>query len=162
MSAPMPGRDIEYPTGCSGLEGRTRTGNPRARDAGWISPGEPRGGGRNMSAQMQVLALAFAITFGAMLTGMWLMGADKRGYLRSPLYAVVALFLGVLSWNALRAHVLPAIWGLTRPALLYYGALTLYALYGFALGLLVGRATRKRDPFPTRLEPARESEDKAD
>ncbi len=101
-----------------------------------------------MNAQVQVLVIAYVITAAAMLAGMRLMRGGKSGYLRSPLYSVISLFLGVMLWNQLRRHVLPPLWGLTHPALLYYGALGLYALFGFAIGMLAGRATRQRPRTP--------------
>jgi len=41
---------------------------------------------------------------------------------------------------------MPAEWALTRPGLLYYGALTLYAFLGLGLGILLGRLTRRKTP----------------
>ncbi len=97
-----------------------------------------------MNLQLAELALAYAITAAAMLAGLLLMRADTRAYWRWPVYSAMALALGVVSWNLLRKHLLPAEWVFTRPNAIYYGALALYALLGFALGALLGRLTRKR------------------
>ena len=56
--------------------------------------------------------------------------------------SAMAMALGVVLWNLLRKYVLPAEWALTKPAAIYYGALVLYALVGFGLGLLLGKLTR--------------------
>lgn len=106
-----------------------------------------------MNAQILQLFLAYAITAAAMLLGMWLMRADKRGYLRWPLYSAMAMFLAVWSWNALRRHAMPPEWELTHPALLYYGALGVYAVFGLVIGLVAGRATRTRNIFEKEIEP---------
>lgn len=97
-----------------------------------------------MNLQLAELALAYAITAAAMFAGLLLMRADTRAYWRWPVYSAMALALGVVSWNLLRKHLLPAEWVLTRPNAIYYGALGLYALLGFGLGALLGRLTRKR------------------
>jgi hypothetical protein len=112
-----------------------------------------------MNAQLKMLMIAYAITAGAMLLGMWLMRADRRGYLRWPVYSAMAMFLGVWSWNALRRHAMPQEWELTRPALLYYGALGVYALFGLALGLVAGRATRTRNIFGSEIEKGGDAEE---
>ncbi len=97
-----------------------------------------------MNLQIAELALAYAITAAAMFVGLLLMRADTRAYWRWPVYSAMALALGVVSWNLLRKHLLPAEWVSTRPDAIYYGALALYALLGFGLGALLGRLTRKR------------------
>ncbi len=97
-----------------------------------------------MNLQLAELAIAYAITATAMLAGLLLMRADTRAYWRWPVYSAMALALGVVAWNLLRKHLLPAEWVLTRPDAIYYGALALYALFGFGLGVLLGRLTRKR------------------
>jgi hypothetical protein len=97
-----------------------------------------------MNLQIAELAIAYAITAAAMLAGLMLMRADTRAYWRWPVYSAMALALGVVAWNLLRKNLLPAEWVLTRPDAIYYGALTLYALFGFGLGALLGRLTRKR------------------
>lgn len=100
-----------------------------------------------MNPQLKMLMIAYAITSVAMLLGMRLMRADRRGYLRWPLYSAMAMFLAVWSWNALRRHAMPEEWELTRPSLLYYGAMGLYALFGLVIGLVAGRATRTKQVF---------------
>ena len=66
-----------------------------------------------------------------MLAGLLLMRADRRAYFRWPVYSAMAMVLGVVSWNLLRRHVLPAEWVITRANALYFGALGLYSLTGF-------------------------------
>ncbi len=95
-----------------------------------------------MNLQIMDLALAYGLTAAAMLAGLLLMRADRRAYWRWPVYSAMAMALGVVLWNLLRKHLLPAEWALTRPAAIYYGALVLYALVGFGLGLLLGKLTR--------------------
>jgi O-antigen/teichoic acid export membrane protein len=112
-----------------------------------------------MNAQLEGLAIAYAITAAAMLLGMWVMRADKRGYLRWPVYSAMVMFLAVWTWNALRRNVMPPEWGLTRPALLYYGAMAVYAVFGLGIGLIVGRVTRPRGELTKEIETSRGSED---
>lgn len=95
-----------------------------------------------MSLQLADLALAYAITAAAMLAGLLLLRADSRAYWRWPVYSAMAMALGVVIWNLLRKHVLPPDWVLTKPGAIFYGALVLYALVGFGLGLLLGKLTR--------------------
>ncbi len=111
-----------------------------------------------MNAQMHMLAMAYAVTAAAMFIGMWSMRADKRGYFRWPVYSAMAMFVAVVSWNALRARVLPPEWEVTRPGLLLVGALGVYALFGLGLGLLVGRLTRARKILEKDLGPEQEPE----
>lgn len=95
-----------------------------------------------MNFELNELAVAYAITAAATFAGLIFMRANRRAYWRWPVYSVMALALGVVLWNLLRKHVLPAEWALTRPAAIYYGALVLYALVGFGIGVLLGRLTR--------------------
>jgi hypothetical protein len=97
-----------------------------------------------LNLQLTELAIAYGITAAAMLAGLLLMRADARAYWRWPVYSAMALALAVIAWNLLRKHLLPAEWVVTKPAAIYYGALVLYALVGFGLGLLLGRLTRQR------------------
>jgi hypothetical protein len=97
-----------------------------------------------MNLQLAGLAIAYGVTAVAMLGGLLLMRADRRAYWRWPVYSAMAMALGVVAWNLLRKHLLPAEWAFTRPAAIYYGALALYALVGFGLGVLLGRLTRQR------------------
>ena len=96
-----------------------------------------------MNAQLLQLAIAYGITAAAMLVGLLAMRADTRAYWRWPVYSAMAMALGVVAWNLLRKHVLPAEWTLMHPTAIYYGALVLYALVGVALGVLLGRLTRR-------------------
>ena len=99
-----------------------------------------------MNAQMHELFVAYAVTAAAMLAGLLVMRADKRAYWRWPVYSAMAMVLGVVAWNLLRAHALPPDWSVTRSTTLYYCALGLYASTGGALGLLLGRLTRGKTP----------------
>ena len=99
-----------------------------------------------MNPQLRELFVAYGITAVAMLTGLLTMRADARAYWRWPVYSAMAMVLGVVAWNLLRQHALPSEWAITRPNLLYYGALTLYAVVGAALGLLLGRLTGRKTP----------------
>lgn len=95
-----------------------------------------------MNDQLQGLLIAYAATATAMLAGLLLMRADARAYWRWPVYSAMCMVLGIVSWNLLRAHLIPPAWRLDHASLLYYGALALYASLGLSLGLLVGRITR--------------------
>jgi len=99
-----------------------------------------------MNTQLLDLAIAFVVTAAAMLAGLLVARADRRAYWRWPVYATMVLMLGVVSWSFLRKHLLPAEWAITRPGLLYYGALALYAFLGLGLGILLGRLTRRKTP----------------
>jgi cytochrome c biogenesis protein CcdA len=93
-----------------------------------------------MNQQIAQLVIAYVATavpfFGALL----LMRADRRAYFRGPVYSAMVMVLGVVLWNVARKH-LPLEWNESHPALLYYGALTLYFVLGLAFGLLLGRLT---------------------
>ena len=93
----------------------------------------------NASPQLRELLIAYGVSAGAMLVGLLLMRADARAYFRWPVYSVMVMTLGVVSWNLLRKYLLPLHWSVTHATVLYYGALALYALLGFGLGLLLGR-----------------------
>jgi len=95
----------------------------------------------NASPQLRELLIAYGSSAGAMLIGLVIMRAGRHAYFRWPVYSAMVMALGVVSWNLLRKHLLPEEWAVTRPELLYYGALSLYALMGLALGLLLGRLT---------------------
>ena len=107
-----------------------------------------------MNFQLRELVLAYALTAASMLAGLLVMRADGRAYWRWPVYSVMVMTLGVVLWNLLRKHLLPVHADLTHPTALYYGALGLYALLGFALGSLLGRLTRRKTPAEE--EPSRE------
>jgi hypothetical protein len=93
--------------------------------------------------QLRELFIAYGISAGAMLAGLLLMRARGSAYLRWPVYSAMVMALGVVSWNLLRKHWLPAAWSITHPSALYYGALSLYALLGLGIGLLLGRLARR-------------------
>ena len=99
-----------------------------------------------MNLQLQELFVAYGVTAFAMLCGLLIMRADARAYWRWPVYSAMAMTLGVVAWNLLRAHALPPDWSVTRSTTLYYCALGLYASTGGALGLLLGRLTRGKTP----------------
>ena len=93
-----------------------------------------------MNAQIAQLVIAYvatAVPFGGALL---LMRADRRAYFRWPVYSAMVMVLGVVLWNVARKQF-PLEWSLTRPGLLYYGALALYFVLGLAFGLLLGRLT---------------------
>jgi hypothetical protein len=97
-----------------------------------------------MNPQLQQLAIAYGVTAAGMLAGLLAMRADARAYWRWPVYSAMVMALGVVSWNLLRSHVLPAEWTLLHPAALYYSALALYVALGAAIGVLLGRLTRRK------------------
>ena len=99
-----------------------------------------------MNAQLRELFIAYGVTAAAMLLGLLAMRAGARAYWRWPVYSAMAMVLGVVAWNLLRQHALPAEWSTTRADALYFCALGLYSLTGAALGLLLGRLTRSKTP----------------
>jgi len=111
-----------------------------------------------MTPQIRELGIAYALTAAAMLMGLALMRADRRAYWRWPVYSVMAMVVGVVSWNLLRKHVLPAQWTLTQAGLLYFGALVVYATIGLGMGLLLGRLTRTKPEPDSGNMPPREGE----
>ena len=96
-----------------------------------------------MNSQLAQLFIAYGVTAAAMLAGLLLMRAHRHAYWRWPVYSVMAMTLGVVAWNLLNKHLIPAEWVLLHPAALYYGALALYAVLGMSLGVLLGRLTRR-------------------
>ena len=98
----------------------------------------------NFSAQLRELAIAYGLTAVAMLIGLLLMRADRRAYLRWPVYSAMAMALGVVLWNLVRKHFLPSDWLVTHSATVYYSALAVYLLIGLGLGLLLGRLTGRK------------------
>jgi hypothetical protein len=102
----------------------------------------------NFSLQVRELMIAYGVTAGAMLIGLLLMRADQRAFFRWPVYSAMVMALGVVSWNLLRKHVLPGDWGIAHAGALYYGALSVYAALGLAIGALLGRLTRRKTPEP--------------
>ena len=95
-----------------------------------------------MNTQLRELMIAYSVTAAALLLGLLITRAGRQVYWRWPVYSVMVMVLGVVSWNLLRKYVLPAQWTLTHPSAIYYGALALYALLGVLLGLLLGRLTK--------------------
>jgi hypothetical protein len=101
----------------------------------------------NASPQLRELLIAYGVSAGAMLVGLLLMRADARAYFRWPVYSVMVMTLGVVSWNLLRKYLLPLEWTITQADVMYYGALSLYAVLGIMSGLLLGRLTRRTTPL---------------
>jgi hypothetical protein len=99
-----------------------------------------------MNLQLRELAIAYAVTAVAMLIGLLLMRADGRAYFRWPVYSAMTMALGVVLWNLMRKHLLPAEWTMTHANAMYSGALATYATLGLALGLLLGRLTGRKTP----------------
>lgn len=97
----------------------------------------------NFSAQLRELGIAYALAAAGMLIALLITRADRRAYFRWPVYSAMALALGVILWNTLRKYVFPADWPQTQTSVLYWGALVVYLLLGFSLGLLLGRITRR-------------------
>jgi hypothetical protein len=100
----------------------------------------------NFSLQLRELLIAYGLTAGAMFAGLLLMRADSRAYFRWPVYSAMVMALGVVLWNLMRKHLMPAEWGVTHTGSLYYGALFLYCLLGFGTGLFLGRLTSGAAP----------------
>lgn len=98
----------------------------------------------NVSIQLRELAIAYGITAAAMLAGLLLMRADRRPYFRWPVYSAMVMALGVVLWNLMRRHLVPETWVISHSSVLYAGALALYFVLGFGLGLLLGRLTRRK------------------
>jgi hypothetical protein len=97
-----------------------------------------------MNLQLGELFTAYGVTAFGMLLGLLAMRADARAYWRWPVYSAMAMVFGVVAWNLLRQHVLPADWLITRARALYFCALGLYSITGVTLGLLLGRLTRRK------------------
>jgi hypothetical protein len=96
-----------------------------------------------MNLALNELAVAYGLSAVGMAGALLLSRADKRAYFRLPVYSAMCLATGVILWNLLRKHLVPAEWTLTHPALLYYGALGLYVLLGFLLGIFLGKLTSR-------------------
>jgi hypothetical protein len=97
-----------------------------------------------MSSQYVQLFIAYASSAGGMLLVLFATRAERRAYWRWPFYSVMAMVLGVVSWNLMRRHVLPPSWGLLHAGAMYVAALAVYAMFGAGLGLLIARLTRPR------------------
>ncbi len=111
-----------------------------------------------MTLELNELAVAYGLSATGMAVALLVQRADKRAYFRLPVYSAMCLALGVILWNLLRKHLVPPEWTFTHTALLYYGALSLYVVLGFLLGLFLGRLTRKRH-YPPGYDAAVKSEE---
>lgn len=98
-----------------------------------------------MNAQIRELIIAYVATATPFLGALLMLRAEGRAYFRWPVYSVMVMVLGVVAWNLLHRR-LPPEWDVTHASALYYGALTLYVLLGFGMGLLLGRLTRRKTP----------------
>lgn len=94
-----------------------------------------------MQSQIAQLIVAYFATAVPFVIALLLMRADGRAYFRAPVYSVMVMVFGVVLWNLARRQM-PAEWAVTRAGLMYYGALALYCVLGFAFGLLLGRLTK--------------------
>lgn len=93
--------------------------------------------------QIRELIIAYVATAVPFLGALLMLRAEGRAYFRWPVYSVMVMVLGVVLWNVIHRS-LPAEWNFTHASFLYYGALTLYALLGFGMGLLLGTLTRRK------------------
>jgi hypothetical protein len=109
-----------------------------------------------MNDQIRGLIIAYVTTATPFLGALLMLRAQGRAYFRWPVYSAMVMVLGVVLWNVIHRH-LPAAWNITHPSLLYYGALTVYALLGFAMGLLLGRLTGRKTPAYASTEPPNDS-----
>jgi hypothetical protein len=96
-----------------------------------------------MNEQIRELAIAYFATALPFLGALLLRRAAGRAYFRWPVYSAMVMVLGVVSWNVIHKR-LPPEWSVTHASALYYGALTLYVLLGFAVGLLLGTLTQRK------------------
>lgn len=96
-----------------------------------------------MNEQLRELIIAYFATALPFLGALLWRRAEGRAYFRWPVYSAMVMVLGVVLWNLIHRR-LPAAWSVTHAAALYYGALTLYALLGFGMGLLLGTLTRRK------------------
>lgn len=100
----------------------------------------------NFSLQLRELLIAYGVTAVAMLIGLLLMRADSRAYFRWPVYSAMVMALGVVTWNLMRRHLLPEEWSVTHATAMYGSALSVYAVLGLSIGLLLGRLTGRTTP----------------
>jgi ribose/xylose/arabinose/galactoside ABC-type transport system permease subunit len=101
-----------------------------------------------LSTQLGALGVAYLLCAAGMLVALLVSRADRRAFFRLPVYAVMAMALGVILWNALRKYAIPEEWHFTHTNILYWGALAIYVVLGLLLGLMLGRITRKREEPP--------------
>jgi len=95
--------------------------------------------------QIRELIIAYVATATPFLGALLMLRAEGRAYFRWPVYSAMVMVLGVVLWNVLHKYLPPA-WNVTHASTLYYGALTLYVLLGFGMGLLLGRLTQRKTP----------------
>lgn len=98
-----------------------------------------------VNPQIRELIIAYVATATPFLGALLMLRAEGRAYFRWPVYSVMVMVLGVVLWNLVHRH-LPPQWNVTHASALYYGALALYVLLGFGMGLLLGRLTRRTTP----------------
>ena len=98
-----------------------------------------------MNAQIRELVIAYVATATPFLGALLMLRAEGRAYFRWPVYSVMVMVLGVVLWNLIHKQ-LPPEWDFTHASALYYGALTMYVLLGFGIGLLLGRLTQRKTP----------------
>ena len=108
-----------------------------------------------VNSQIRELIIAYVATAVPFLGALLMLRAEGRAYFRWPVYSVMVMVLGVVVWNVVHKHLPPA-WSVTHASALYYGALTLYVLLGFGMGLLLGRLTQRKTPD---VETAEQSND---
>jgi len=95
--------------------------------------------------QIRQLIIAYVATAVPFVGALLMLRAEGRAYFRWPVYSVMVMVLGVVLQNVIHRR-LPPEWNFTHTALLYYGALTLYALLGLGAGLLLGTLTQRKTP----------------
>jgi hypothetical protein len=98
-----------------------------------------------MNPQIRELIIAYVATAVPFLGALLMLRAQGRAYFRWPVYSVMVMVLGVVLWNVLHKW-LPPDWSATHASLVYYGALAMYMLLGFGMGLLLGRLTQGKTP----------------
>jgi hypothetical protein len=105
-----------------------------------------------MNEQIRELIIAYVATAVPFLGALLMLRAEGRAYFRWPVYSAMVMVLGVVLWNVIHRR-LPPEWIFTHAALMYYGALTLYALLGLGMGLLLGTLTQRKTPGVATAEP---------
>ena len=105
-----------------------------------------------MNPQIRELIIAYVATATPFLGALLLLRPASRAYWRWPVYSAMVMVLGVVLWNLIRRQLSP-LWSVTHASALYYGALTLYVLLGFGIGLLLGRLTQRKTPIDPHPEP---------
>jgi len=98
-----------------------------------------------VNSQIRELVIAYVATAVPFLGALLLVRAEGRAYFRWPVYSVMVMVLGVVLWNLIHKRLPPA-WTAAHASVVYYGALLLYVVLGFGMGLLLGRLTRRKTP----------------